>query len=59
MEVVERILNETKFHEVTHPVGTVMRMANDPLPFSLKYEPSSSLKKISPGRPLDTGIAKE
>ena len=39
MEVVERILNETKFHDVKHPdFGTVKRMADEVLPFSLKYE---------------------
>ena len=41
MEVVERILNETKYHDVKHPdFGTVMRMADKVLPFSLKYEPA-------------------
>ena len=39
MEVVERFLNETKYHEVKHPVGTVMRMADEVLPFKLRFEP--------------------
>ena len=38
MEVVERILHDRAFHEVKHPVGTVMRMANEPLPFAPKFE---------------------
>jgi len=43
MEVVERILNETKFHEVKHPdFGTVMRLADKDLPFEMKYEPSKA-----------------
>ena len=38
MEVVERILRESAYHNVTHPVGTVMRMADTPLPFTPKFE---------------------
>lgn len=38
MDVVERILHDREFHEVKHPVGTIMRMAIVPLPFVPKFE---------------------
>ena len=38
MAIVEKILRETSYHNITHPVGTVMRMADSPLPFTPKFE---------------------
>jgi hypothetical protein len=39
MEVVELILKSMPFHELKHPVGTIMRMADSPLHFEPKYVP--------------------
>jgi hypothetical protein len=38
MEVVEEILRSSKYHEVKHPVGTVMRMSEEPLHFTPNYD---------------------
>jgi hypothetical protein len=43
MDVVEHILKVLTYHEVKHPVGTIMRMADNPLHFQPKYEKENEL----------------
>ena len=39
MSVVEKILSNSTFHEFKHPdFGTVMRMMNIPLNFTMRFE---------------------